>query len=66
MFEFITKHEAYVHNMVQDINATFNVFILLIESMAIRILNSIDKIRLSLLKKIDNFYIRETKKQKFS
>lgn len=25
MFEFVTKHEAYISNMVQDINATFNV-----------------------------------------
>ena len=44
--------------MVQDVNATFNVSFSLIESMAIRILSSIDKIRLSLLKKIDNFYLR--------
>ena len=25
IFEFITKHESYVSNMVQDVNATFNV-----------------------------------------
>ena len=33
--------------------------------MAVRIVNSIDKIRLSLLKKIDNFYIKETVKKEF-
>lgn len=33
--------------------------------MAIRIINSIDKIRLNLLKKIDNFYIRESTKKDF-
>lgn len=31
-----------------------------------RILSSIDKIRLKLLKKIDTFYVKETKKQKFT
>ena len=34
--------------------------------MAIRIISSIDKIRLSLLKKIDSFYIKESVKQEFS
>ena len=34
--------------------------------MAIRILATIDKMRLKLLKKIDTFYIKETTKQKFS
>lgn len=33
--------------------------------MAVRILSSIDKIRLALLKKIDNFYLRESAKQEF-
>ena len=31
-----------------------------------RILGTIDKIRLKLLKKIDTFYLKETTKQKFS
>lgn len=34
--------------------------------MAMRILSKIDKIRLNLLKTIDNFYVKETHKQKFS
>ena len=33
--------------------------------MAARIMSSIDKIRLDLLKKIDNFYLRETHKKVF-
>lgn len=36
-----------------------------IQGMAIRIISSIDKIRLSLLKKIDTFYIRESVKKDF-
>jgi hypothetical protein len=32
MFEFITKHESYVSNLVQDVNATFR-------GMAIRLVN---------------------------
>lgn len=34
--------------------------------MAMRILSTIDKIRLQLLKKIDNYYLKETTKQKFT
>ena len=33
--------------------------------MALRIVNEIDKIRLNMLKKIDNFYIKETNKKIF-
>ena len=29
IFEFITKHEHYVSNMIQDVNATFHVFFIL-------------------------------------
>ena len=34
--------------------------------MALRIVNEIDKIRLNMLKKIDNFYIKETNKKMFA
>ena len=34
--------------------------------MAVRIVNEIDKIRLNMLKKIDNFYIKETNKKIFA
>ena len=34
--------------------------------MALRIVNEIDKIRLNMLKKIDNFYIKETNKKIFA
>ena len=54
----MTKHESYVSTMIQDVNATF-------QGMAIRIIGSIDKIRLNLLKKIDNFYIKESVKKEF-
>jgi GMP synthase PP-ATPase subunit len=54
----VTKHESYVSTMIQDVNATF-------QGMAIRIIGSIDKIRLNLLKKIDNFYIKESVKKEF-
>lgn len=33
--------------------------------MAVRILSSIDKIRLALLKRIDNFYLKESAKREF-
>ena len=25
IYEFVTKHESYVNNMIQDVNATFHV-----------------------------------------
>jgi hypothetical protein len=33
--------------------------------MALRIISSIDKIRLALLKRIDNFYLKESGKREF-
>lgn len=35
------------------------------QGMAIRIITSIDKMRLALLKQIDSFYIKQTAKQDF-